>query len=81
MINFDYASVIGDRKWLKTGNCPHQSNIKAFFQNRDRMTLQKKKKACGRVLSAVCVRVCALMRFYCFRLGRGIAGPCFTVHV
>ena len=28
----------------KAGNCPHQSKIKAFFQNRDRMALKKKKK-------------------------------------
>ena len=29
----DYARVISDRKWplKKTGNCPHQSKIKAFF--------------------------------------------------
>ena len=29
----------------KTGNCPHQSKIKAFFANRDRIGLKKKEKS------------------------------------
>ena len=32
----DYARVISDQRWPpeeKTGNCPHQSKIKAFFLN------------------------------------------------
>ena len=63
----------------KTGNCPHQSKIKAFFVTSNRWHKKKPNMpnlACGHVPNPVCVW--ALMQVLLLPVGRGIAGPCFT---
>ena len=39
-----YAIATGSTVVEKTGNCPHESKIKAFFANRDRIELNLSRK-------------------------------------